>query len=193
MKVTVGKTKGVATKQQDTKSITLKWNRDKAVNGYEIYMSTKKNSGYKKVATISKNSTTSYKKTKLSAGKTYYFKIRAYKTVNKKKVYGLYSSILTTSTKTKEPKISRVTTGKKKATVKWGKVTGATGYEVYVSTKKSSGYKKAGTTTKNSKVTYTKTKLKSKKTYYFKVRTYRTVAGKKIYSGYSNVKSVRVR
>ena len=84
-------------------------------------------------------------------------------------------------------------TGKKKATVKWSKVTGATGYEIYMSTKKSSGYKKVGTNTKNNKISYTKTKIKRKKKYYFKVRTYRIVNGKKVYSSYSNVKYVKVK
>jgi len=193
-KIEVGKVKSVAAKKNDINSITIKWNRDKAVTGYEIYMSTKKNSGYKKIATIKKNSTTSYKKTKLKDGKTYYFKVKAYLQQDKKtKKYGAYSSILTTTTKTKTPSITKMTAGRKKATAKWKKVTGATGYEVYMSTKKSSGYKKIGTTTKNSKVTYTKTKLKSRKTYYFKIRTYRTVNGKKVYSSYSKVKSVKVK
>ena len=97
------------------------------------------------------------------------------------------------TTKTTTPKISKVTAGKKKATVKWSKVTGATGYEIYMSTKKSSGYKKVGTNTKNNKISYTKTKLKRKKKYYFKVRTYRIVNGKKVYSSYSNVKYVKVK
>ena len=156
-------------------------------------MATSKNGKYKKVATITKNSTTTYKKTKLSAGKNYYFKVRAYKTVKNKKNYGAYGAVLSTATKTKTPSISKATAGKKKATIKWKKVSGAKGYDVYMSTSKSKGYKKIATNTKNSKVNYTKTNLKSKKKYYFKIRTYKTVAGKKIYSSYSSVKNVKVK
>jgi len=193
-KIVIGKVAGVAAKTQATSSITLKWNKPSGtITGYEVYMATSKNGKYKKVATITKSKTTTYKKTKLSAGKTYYFKVKAYKTISGKKKYGSYSSVLTTTTKTKTPSISKVTAGKKKATVKWKKVTGATGYEVYMATSKNGKYTKIGTTTKNNKVSYTKTKLKSKKKYYFKVRTYRTVEGKKVYSSYSTVKSVKVK
>ena len=38
-----------------------------------------------------------------------------------------------------------------------------------------------------------KSKLTSKKTYYFKVRAYKTVDGKKIYSAWSTVKSIKIK
>ena len=81
----------------------------------------------------------------------------------------------------------------RKATVKWKKVSGASGYEVYMATSKNGKYSKVGTTTKNNKVSYTKTSLKKNKKYYFKIRTYKVVDGKKIYSAYSSVKSVKVK
>lgn len=192
-KILVKQVKNVAVSVQTTSQVTVKWSKDAKATGYEVYMATSKNGKYKKVATITKNSTISYKKTKLSAGKTYYFKVRVYKTIKGKKNYGAYSQVLETATKTKTPSISKATAGKKKVTLKWKKVSGATGYEVYMSTSKSKGYKKIATNTKNSKVSYTKTNLKSKKKYYFKIRTYKTVAGKKIYSSYSSVKSVKVK
>ena len=72
------------------------------------------------------------------------------------------------------------------------KVKKASGYEIYMSSKKNSGYKKTATVKKVSAVKYTKKKLKAGKKYYFKVRTYRTVKGKKIYSSYSKVKSTKL-
>jgi transglutaminase/protease-like cytokinesis protein 3 len=57
-------------------SVTLKWNRIKGVSKYEILRSTKKKSGYKKIATV-KAGKTKYKSTKLSEKKTYYYKVRA--------------------------------------------------------------------------------------------------------------------
>ena len=75
----------------------------------------------------------------------------------------------------------------------WKKVKGCNGYEVYMSKKKNSGYKKIATIKKAKKVTYTKKKLKKKKTYYFKVRTYKTVNGRKYYSTFSNVKKVKMK
>ena len=37
------------------------------------------------------------------------------------------------------------------------------------------------------------TGLKAKKTYYFKIRTYRTINGKVYYSSYSSVKSAKIK
>ena len=42
------------------------------------------------------------------------------------------------------------------------------------------------------KTTYTSSKLTAGKTYYFKVRTYKTVGENKIYSAFSDVKSVKI-
>lgn len=75
--------------------------------------------------------------------------------------------------------------GKKAVKVSWNKVEGADGYEVFRSTKKNSGYgTKPYFTTK--KTTYTNNKeLKKGKTYYYKVRAYKLVDGKKAYSDWS--------
>jgi hypothetical protein len=81
----------------------------------------------------------------------------------------------------------------KKATITWSKVTGADGYEVYQATSKSGTYSKVKTVTKGSTVSYTKGSLKSGKTYYYKVRAYKTIDGKKVYGSYSAVKSVKVK
>ena len=86
-----------------------------------------------------------------------------------------------------------VTAGAKKATLKWNKQTGATGYVVYMATTKSGKYTKAATLKGNSKVSYTKTGLTKGKTYYFKVCAYTTVGGKTVYGAASAVKAVKVK
>lgn len=86
-----------------------------------------------------------------------------------------------------------VTTAAKKALLKWNKQTGATGYEVYMSTSKSGKYSKIATLKGNSKISYTKTGLTKGKTYYFKVAAYKTVDGKNIYGASSAVKSAKIK
>lgn len=61
-----------------------------------------------------------------------------------------------------------------------------------MSTNKKEGYSKIKTITKASTVSYTKGSLEKNKTYYFKIRTYKTVNEKKIYSSYSNIKQIKV-
>ena len=53
-------------------------------------MSTSKDGNYSKIDTTSSTSLT---KGKLTTGKTYYFKVRAYRTVDNEKIYSLYSQI----------------------------------------------------------------------------------------------------
>jgi len=168
----------------------MTWSKATGASGYELY---RYNSSKKKYEKIKTTSSTSYKVSKLKAGTTYKFKVRAYKTVGSIKYYGSYSSVTSTATQTKTPSIYKLTTKSKKATIKWKKVSGATGYQIYMATSKNGKYSKIKTITKTSTVSYTKTKLKKNKKYYFKIRAYKTVDGKKIYSSYSSVKSIKIK
>lgn len=170
----------------------LSWNKVTGSSGYEVLRATSKTGTYKLVKTITSGSTVSYTDTKLATGKTYYYKVRAYRTVDKKKVYSSYSSVVSAKPVLKTPSV-KLTSGSKKATIKWEKISGASGYEVYRATSKSGKYSKIKTITKNSTVSYVNSSLTKNKTYYYKVRAYRTVNGKKIYSSYSVAKSVKVK
>lgn len=81
--------------------------------------------------------------------------------------------------------------GKKKVKLTWKKVNGANGYIVYRSQKKGKGYKKIKTLKGTSKCSYLDKKAKKGKKYFYKVKVYKTLAGIKSYSGFSNVKSVK--
>ena len=95
------------------------------------------------------------------------------------------------ATKTAAPSIN-VTAGKKQAKITWKKVAGSTGYEVYMSTSKNGSYKKIKTATSKS-TSYSKTKLTKGKKYFFKVKAYSKINGKKVYSNWSTVKSVKIK
>ena len=74
--------------------------------------------------------------------------------------------------------------------VTYSKQTNITGYQITYSTDKSFKSKASKASAKTSK---TISGLKSGKTYYVKVRTYKTVNGTKYYSGYSAVKKIKVK
>ncbi|MCR5020860.1 fibronectin type III domain-containing protein [Ruminococcus sp.] len=81
-----------------------------------------------------------------------------------------------------------------KLTAKWGKNAKGTGYEIQCSLK--SGFStiaKEAPVTSKATVSKTLTKLTSGKTYYVRVRTYKTVSGTKYYSAWSEPKSVKVK
>ena len=75
------------------KKVKVVWKKVSGVNGYEIYRATSKKGKYKKIATVKSGKTVSYTDKKLKSKKRYYYKVRAYKVSNGKKVYGDYSAV----------------------------------------------------------------------------------------------------
>lgn len=91
--------------------------------------------------------------------------------------------------------IKKLTAGSKSFKATWSKkTTQTTGYQIQYSLKKdfSSGNKTA-TVSSNATTSKTIKSLKGGKTYYVRIRTYKTVDGKKYYSGWSAVKSVKTK
>ncbi len=106
------------------------------------------------------------------------------------------NKVLTYKINPQKTSVSKLTSGKKKLKVKLKKRTKqVTGYEIQYSTSKK--FKKAVTKTKlikkYKKVSVTLKKLKSKKTYYVRVRTYKTASGQKYYSDWSAYKKKKTK
>ncbi len=117
------------------------------------------------------------------------------------KVYKLDKNGDYVSSKVKKPSISKATKAKKSFKVAWKKISAVSGYQVQYSTSKKFTKKTTKTKTvkgnKSKKPSLTVKNLKAKKTYYVRVRTYKTVKvnGKstKVYSSWSKVKSVKTK
>lgn len=100
----------------------------------------------------------------------------------------------TETVKPKKTSIKKLSKGKKKFTVTWSKISGVKGYQIQYSTdKKFKKNNKSVTVTKQKTTKATVKNLESKKKYYVRVRTYKTVNGKKVYSSWSKVKSVKTK
>ena len=172
--------------------LTIKLTKQSGVDGYVIYRSTSEKGTYRAVKTLQGSKSISYTGKALKGTKPYYYKVRAYKTIDGKRKYGAYSQVCTV-----RPKAAELTKAKAygggKVRLTWKKVSGADGYVVYRSTKKNSGYKRVGVLRGAKQLTLTDRNVKRNQTYYYKVRVYRTVNGKKIYGAYSAVKTVSVR
>ncbi len=128
-------------------TVTISWAEVKGADGgYEVQRSSNGKSGWKTLATTKKG-VTSYKDTKLTTGKTYYYRVRAIDKTLFGKKYSDYSS-----TVKGKPLPSKVTGLKSSPTynsvkLTWSKVSGASGYEVQVYSKKK--WKSYKTTEKN--------------------------------------------
>lgn len=179
------KTDKITVKQSET-SIKLSWNKVEGATGYRVYLYNTKTKKYKTLGTTEKLSCTIKK---LKAGTVYKFAVKAYTKTEEGNLWSKYYTELETATKPAVPSVKgKADTAK--ASLSWKEVSGATGYVVYMSEKKDSGYKKMGAT---KKLSCSIKKLKKGKTYYFKVKAYTKVDGKNIYSGESKVVAVKVK
>lgn len=170
----------VTTKQRTATTVTLSMSEVSGAHGYSIYRATSKNGNYTHIANVT---STTYKDTGRNSASSYYYKVRAYKTVNGKKVYGSYSNVAYVSStlkKTENVKVSNHTNGRK---VSWSKVSNASKYNVYRSSSKNGEYKYIGSSTT---LSYTDTSASESKTYYYRVRAYKKSNNVKYYGVYSN-------
>lgn len=190
-KVTLGKTAITQLVGKNSDYTYLKWKKVSGAQGYEIYRSTSKDKDFKKIKTISKGSTVTYKDKSVKAGKTYYYKIRGYKTSGEEKIKAGFSTVQKVKVLKKTSSLTASAT-KSQVKLKWKKISGATKYQIYRSTKKNGTYKKIATV-KSSVLTYKDKSVKKNKTYYYKVRAVGSGIGGNTYSSYSGVKQMKTK
>ena len=187
------KVSGIKATSNSYNSIKLTWNKTvNGANGYAVYRSTSKDGKYTLRKTITSKNTIEFTDTGLDTNTTYYYKVRAYRMIADKKEYGSYSEIVCAKPVLSKTTIT-VSSTSKKATIKWNKVLGASGYKVYSATSSDGTYSLKKTITSINTLSYTNTNLVSGKTYYYKVRAYRNVNGKVVYGPYSAVKSKKIK
>lgn len=160
---------------------TLSWTKVANAKGYRVYIYDTAAKKYKKITTITKNSTTSYKVTGLTAGTAYKFKVRAYRKVNGKTYWGKSSAALSVTTKSYAPAkvtgVKATANSKTAGTLTWSKISTATGYRVYVYNTSTKKYTKVTTLSGSTKTSYKVTGLTAGTSYKYKVRAYRKVNG----------------
>ena len=170
-------------------SLKLTWSKVAGAQGYKVYRYSSSTKKYGVIKTITKGDTVSYTDTGRTTGTTYYYKVSAIRGTAESALSGKASAKPKLST----PSSFKVKAKKKSAKISWKKVSGANGYVIYRSTKSKSGFKAVKTIKKGSTVKYTNKSLKKGKKYYYKVRAYRKVSGKKVYSSYTKVLKVKAK
>lgn len=171
-------------------SLRLSWNKVKGstttgyVNGYVVYRSTSKKSGYKQAAKITSGTMITYEDKGLTPGNTYYYKIRAYSNVNGQEVYGDYSKVQ--SAKVVPGQVTAKAEALDYTTVKisWSSVEGVKGYRIYRSTEKKGKYKSVKTVAAGT-LSYEDKKVEIGTTYYYKIKAFSKKGSKKIFGKYS--------
>ena len=132
--------KSVASYSYD--KIKLTWEPLSGVGGYQIYRATSKSGTYSKVTSVTGASKSSYINGSRTCGKTYYYKVRAYKRINGKTVYSKFSSVMSAYAKPAKVKITDAYAPKTAVTgiqLDFTTVRGATDYEAQINQIKKNG------------------------------------------------------
>ena len=181
--------------------IRLRWQQVGGSHGYQIWRQNEDGSwaivktlGDKgNELTDDQGSTTAYSNTDLTSGGTYTYKMRAFTiTADGRKVFGSYSDEITVAVMPDTPKITGSSPKTTRAQLSWDAVNGAAGYQIWMSESPDSDFKIVKSIT-DSSTSYTKYDLESGKTYYFKIRAYVEVDGKKTFGAFTQVIAITVK
>lgn len=184
---TAKKVTGVKLKAKTNTTLTFSWTSQTYAEYYNIYKYDSKKGKYVKVGATAGNVNT-FKVTGLPEGSYFRFKITAVVGGNEGARSEPYKVV--TNPRKVQTKLAK-STKKRKITFKWKKTTG-TGYQYQWSTSKN--FKKNYLTKTTKKTSVTISTSKSRKTYYVRVRAYKTHSnGKKYYGKWSTVKKVKVK
>lgn len=174
--------------------VTLTWDKQTAANGYEVFKYDASSKKYVLYKNITNPNTNTCKVTGLASNKKYDFKVRAYQIDDSEKTYAPFGAVVSQYTSISKPKLnSAKSTSKKKIKASWSKVGGASGYQVMWSTYKNFSKNYKTKSVKSKYLSKTVTAAQSKKIYYVRVRAYKTINGKKVYSQWSNTKKVKTK
>ena len=187
-KPTLAKVSGVKLSGRAADALRINWSKNAKADGYivEMYQGGK----WARVAKITNNSTTTFKKSGLKAGAVYKFRIRAYKTDCKTAVYSAYSAEL--AARTNPSVMTGVKLGGRAADalrINWSKNASADGYivEMYQGGK----WVRVAKITNNSTTTFKKSGLKASSVYKFRVKAYKMSGSTALYGNYSATVTAR--
>ncbi|MCQ2462372.1 MAG: DUF4474 domain-containing protein [Clostridia bacterium] len=155
-------------------SVTLKWTKDSKATGYQVYKYNSSKKAYELAASVQNNT---YKVKNLKSATTYNFKVRAYCSRNNT-VYGAFCSAVKVKTLPPAAKIASDSSTANSVTIKWNKLSGVTGYEVWMLN--GSKYTCVSRTSGNS---YTRSGLSQGTKCTFKVRSFVVSEGNGTYYG----------
>ena len=178
-----------------TKTIRFSWKRVKNAVGYQIFRYNEASGTYKRCKMTTGTSWTANG----SSGKTYRFRMRAYRKVNGKVVYGAYSAEreVTVSAFNKAKKVRfrlSAPEDERHFRITWKKVPGADGYQILRFNAKTKRYKIVRTIRDGDTLEFETGDYKYGLTYKFKMRAFACdESGNRTFGAVSREKSIKIR
>ena len=176
---------GVKAVSYNYSKIRVSWDTVEDADGYIVYRASSENGTYRKSYTTDNPKKNWYINTNRKSGQVWWYKVRAYKLADGKKIFSKYSKPVSAYARPGTVKVTDIaSTGfiYRYLDLKWKKVPGASGYQVY----RKERYEEKYTFIGNFKEPAASIEIPdSTKEYDLKVRAYRLVDGKKVYSKFS--------
>ena len=175
----------------DVTKIKISWEADAGADGYILYRKAEGAKSYQKIYTAGSSKSGSYIDIGRTCGKTYCYKMKAYQESTDGRVYSKASQVKKAHARPRKPVITSLFEKKERFAeleLRWKPVSGASGYQIAV---REIGTKKWYTkntdifTVYRSKDGYAHIGCSTDYAYEFKVRAYKVIRGKRIYSLYS--------
>ncbi len=169
-------------------ALRINWSKNASADGYIVEMY--QNGKWARVAKITNNSTTTFRKAGLKASTVYKFRVRAYKMSGKTALYSNYSATVTARTNPSVIKGAKLTGRAADALrINWSKNASADGYvvEMYQGNK----WVRVAKITSNNTTTFRKAGLKASSVYKFRVRAYKMSGKTALYGNYSTTVTAR--
>ena len=176
--------KGAKLGGRATDALRINWTKNTSADGYIVEMYQGNN--WVRVAKITNNNTTTFRKAGLKASSVYKFRVRAYKMSGSTALYGNYSATVTARTNPSVMKGVKIAGKAKDALrVNWTKNSSAQGYivEMY----KGGKWVRAAKITNNNTTTFRKAGLAKNTTYKFRVKAYYMSGKTALYGNYGSV------
>ena len=181
--VTVGAMTGVKIGGRADNALRLNWDKNTGASGYIIEQN--QNGTWTRIARIGENSTTTYRVEKLSAGRTYQFRIRGFGFQGSTPVYGNFTYVNGTTIPAKVSGLCIGGTAADAIRLNWNKNTNASGY-VIEELQNGAWVRVARIADKNTQ-TYRVEGLQSQKSYVFRICAFGFDGGTPLYSDYQMV------
>lgn len=185
---------------KDYQSILLSWNHLDWADRYLIYRSTSPNGTYTKIRSLKVNEINAvgyanvyFTDTGLDTGTTYYYKVRAADAYQDSYRFGEYGAVVSAKCTLDTPTGLTLTPTTKKMTLSWKKVNGASGYLISKAASQNGTFTRIKEITNGATLSFADTSVTAGKTYYYRMRAYRTVNGKKVLSNLTSIVSKKAK
>jgi N-acetylmuramoyl-L-alanine amidase/fibronectin type 3 domain-containing protein len=174
-------------RSESSNKIHLSWGTSTKASGYIIYRSSTQAGGYQRIAKIESGQTGRYIDKAVSPKKTYFYKIRAYKTAYGATAYSPYARAVGAKVLSKSAINSVPAQAGASMAINWNKITDVTGYQIQRSTSPTSGFTKIATIKGAAVTNYLDGPLKTNTLYYYRLRAFKYVTGGTSFGAFSPV------